>query len=335
MRKPSIYLFMIVGIFILLAMTTQTIVAEQYNWRLAAFAPKSSLVGEGLARFVADVEKETNGAMKIKVGYSSLFGGFPDAAKAISMGSLEMLSEDTGFFSILDKNLKICHLPYTFSGWDHYIKWLKSPLFEANSRFLASKGHHIINTDGKTVWKRGPYRVILAKRPIFKASDLDGLKLRLYESVTAKRVWRHMGCKITIIPWHEAYLALKQGMVEGITSPMSWTYGMKFHEAAPYITNINEFLQANMLSVNKKKWDKLPENMKQIIEKSFFKAAAWSNEQLEERVEKDLQMMLEEGAFFIQTSLTSFKDKIAPLAKEFESEGQWRKGLFEDIQRLK
>jgi TRAP-type C4-dicarboxylate transport system substrate-binding protein len=47
-------------------------------------------------------------------------------------------------------------------------------------------------------------------------------------------------------------------MVEAITTPMSQTYDMKFHEVAPYITNINEFLQNNTVTVDKRKWEKLP-----------------------------------------------------------------------------
>ena len=110
---------------------------------------------------------------------------------------------------------------------------------------------------------------------------------------------------------------------------------MKFHEVADYITNINEFLQNNTITVDNKKWDKLPVDIQKAMTESINEVAAWSNSRLEQYVENDIQKMLDEGAFFIRTSLNSFRDKVAPLAVEFEKEGIWEKGLFEKIQKLK
>ena len=326
-------LIALLGCFCLL--TAMPAAAKNYKWRLGTIMPQSSLIGQGLAMFAEKVAKKTNGQMKIQVGYSSAYGNYSDNMKAVSMGSIEMMIEDIGSWEQLDKNLKICRFPYTFSGWDHYFKWIKSPLFAKEKAALAKKNHQILIPNDNAVWKRGPFRAILSKKPIFTAKDLEGLKLRLYESETAKRIWGHMGCKITVIAWGEAYLALKQGMVEAITTPMSQTYDMKFHEVAPYITNINEFLQNNTVTVDKRKWDKLPANIQKAMVESLNEVAAWSNSKLETRVRGDIMKMLDSGASFIEVGLGSFKDKIAPLAKEFEKEGVWEKGLFEKIQALK
>jgi TRAP-type C4-dicarboxylate transport system substrate-binding protein len=150
----------------------------------------------------------------------------------------------------------------------------------------------------------------------------------------AKRIWKHMGCNITVIAWAEAYLALKQGMVEAITTPMNLTYDMKFHEVAPYITNINEFLQMECIGVNKPKWDKLPADIQKVMIDAFNTVAKKANDELEGRVETDIQKMLSQGAFFIRTSLESFSDKVAPLAAQLEAEGQWDEGRFEAIRKL-
>jgi TRAP-type C4-dicarboxylate transport system substrate-binding protein len=285
--------------------------------------------------FAKKVSEKTNGRMEIQIGYNSAFGSYSDNMKAISMGAIEMMMEDIGSWEQLDQNLKICRFPYTFSDWDHYGKWISSPIFQKDLDTLAQKNHHVLIPTKDAIWKRGPYRVILSKRPVFTANDLVGLKLRLYESETAKRIWRHLGCKITVIAWGEAYLALKQGMVEAITSSISQCYDMKFHESANYITNINEFLQNNTITVDKKKWDELPADIQKAMTESINEVAAWSNLKLEQYIENDIQKMLNEGAFFIRTSLDSFKNKIAPLAAEFEKEGVWEKGLFDQIQKLK
>lgn len=312
-----------------------TVQAETYKWRLATITPPTSAFGQGLTSFAEKVDKKTKGQMKIQIGFSSAFGGYTEAMKLVSMGSIEMMVEAVESYEPLDKNLRICRLPYTFSGWDHYGAWIKSPLFENVVKTLSASNHQVFTPNEKGAWRRGPYRVIVSKRPIFKVSDLQDLKLRMYESEIGKKVWSQMGCKINVIAWGETYLALKQGMVEAVTSAMDMVYDMKFHEAAPYITNINEFLQNNMMTTDKRKWDKLPENIRRAMTDAINEVAVLSNSQLDNRVENDTQKMLDEGAFFIRAGLNGFKEKVAPLVKEFESQGMWDKGLFEEIQKLK
>lgn len=326
---------MILSILVLTAFIAQGVHAADYKWRLGTIIPQNSLDGQGLKAFADKVKEKTSGRMVIKIGFNSAYGKYADQMKAITMGSLEMMMEDVGSWELMDKNLKICRFPYVFTGWDHYAAWVDSPLFEASKEKLAGKNHHFLLPSKKAIWKRGPYRVLVSKKPVYKAEDLEELKLRLYESVTAKKIWRHMGAKITVIPWGEVYLALKQGMVEAATISISQFYDMKWHEPAPYVTNINEFLQCNAISVNKKKWDALPDDIKKAIEDSLVEVAEKSNEQLLVRVEKDIQKAMDQdGAAFIRVSLKSFSDKIAPLAVEFEKDGMWDKGLFEKVKAL-
>jgi TRAP-type transport system periplasmic protein len=256
---------------------------------------------------------------------------------AVSMGSVEMHIESQNWWDTIDRNRKIYSFPYTFSSWEHMTAFVKSPLWQEQVDKLNTQNINMVFPDPKNpiIYKQGPTRVICSKKPIYSAKDLEGLKLRLYESELAKRVWKEMGCNITVISWAESYLALKQGMVEAITSPLNMVYDMKLHEVAPYITDINEFLQFFTMVVNKGKWDKLPTNIKKAIIDSINEVAQTANNQLYERVDADVKKMTDEGAVYIQTGLKSFKDKIAPLAIEMEKDGQWRAGLFNDIQKLK
>jgi TRAP-type C4-dicarboxylate transport system substrate-binding protein len=311
--------------------------AKNYEWKLGTIQSPTALNGQAIAEFVAKVDELTNGQMKIKVGYNSSFGGLKELVPAVAMGSVEMHIEAQNWWDTLDANRKIFTFPYTLTSWNHADKFVRSPIWAEMVKKLSDKGIEMPFPDPKNpiLWKRGPTRVICSKRPIFNASDLKGLKLRLYESEMAKRVWKHFGCNITVIAWAEAYLALKQGMVEAITSPLNMTYDMKFHEVAPYITDINEFLQWESMAVNKAKWDGLPVEIQQAMVQAANYAAEWSNKRLYDRVEVDIQKMLDEGAYYIRTSTKSFEEAIKPLAQQMEEEGQWQKGLFEQIQALK
>ena len=305
---------------------------KTFQWNLGTIIAPESLDGEALKMFADKVEQKSDGRMKINIGFSSAYGKYADQIKAISMGSLEMMMEDLGSFELIDKNMKIFRFPYVFSGWDHYASWINGQDFKNEMKELEKKNHHLLLPNSNIIWKRGPFRMIVSKKPVLTVDDLKGLKLRLYESVTAKKIWRYMGCNITVVPWGEVYLALKQGLVEAATISASQFYGMKWYEVAPEMTNINEFLQCNAISVDAKKWNVLPNDLKKIVQESLEEVASWSNKRLETQVQIDIKNAIKESnGHFYEIDLTDFVKKITPLAYEFEAEGLWDKGLFDKV----
>ena len=309
---------------------------ETYHWKIGTIVASESLAGDSLNMFAEKVKEKSNGRMEISIGFNSSYGKYADQIKAISMGSLEMMMEDLGSWELVEKNMQIFRFPYVVSDWDHYAKWLGSDEFKKELEKMEEKNHHFLLPNSNVIWKRGPFRLLVAKHPVLTVEDLEGLKLRLYESVTAKRIWKQMGCNITVVPWGEAYIALKQGLVEAATISASQFYGMKWYEVAPYMTNINEYLQCNAVSVDAKKWAALPEDLKVIIQESLEEVAVWSNDKLEAQVKMDIENAVKEtGGEFFEIDLAPFEKKITPLAYEFESEGLWDKGLFDTIKSYK
>ena len=305
---------------------------KSYHWKLGTIIASESMDGEALQMFADKVAEKSNGQMQISIGFNSAYGKYADQIKAISMGSLEMMMEDLGSWELVTKNMQIFRFPYAISGWDHYAAWLNSPEFKSELEKLEAKNHHMLLPNSDVIWKRGPFRLLVAQEPVLTVEDLEGLRLRLYESVTAKRIWKHLGCNITVVPWGEVYIALKQGLVEAATISASQFYGMKWHEVAPYLTNINEYLQCNAVSVDAKKWEGLPENLKAIVQESLEEVAEWSNDKLELQVQMDLDNAVKEtGGEFFEVDLGPFAEKIAPLAYEFEEEGLWDAGLFDTV----
>jgi TRAP-type C4-dicarboxylate transport system substrate-binding protein len=253
------------------------------------------------------------------------------------MGSVDMMVEDIGGWEFFDPALRICRFAYVYRDYDHYVNYLRSPVFEESKKRLEAKNHHILVPNKDVVWGRGPYRVLASKKPIYAADDIKGLKLRLYESETAKKVWgQALGATITVIPWGETYLALKQGMVEAVTSPLDSLYDIKFTEVCKYVTEIKEFFQNQTLVINNKKWQSFPPAIQKAINEAATEMARTMNTKLYAQVEKDMQRMMDDhGAAFIRVSLKSFQEKVKPSVDELENQNFWPKGLYNRIQEIK
>ncbi len=299
-------------------------------------SPMSAL-GQGITLFGKLVEEKTKGEVKINFGYSSAFGGWAALLSSVEMGSVDMMVEDIGSWEFFDPALRIVRFAYVFRDYDHYVKYLNSPVCEESKKKLLARGHQILIPNKDAVWVRGPYRVLASKKPVFSADDVKGLKLRLYESETAKKVWgQALGATITVIPWGETYLALKQGMVDAVTSPLDSLYDIKFTEVCKYVTEIKEFYQNQTITINAKKWQSFSPAVQKAITDAATETARTMNTKLYAQVEKDMQRMTDDhGAAFIRVSTKSFQEKVKPYVDELENQNFWPKGLYGRIQEIK
>jgi TRAP-type C4-dicarboxylate transport system substrate-binding protein len=253
------------------------------------------------------------------------------------MGSVDMMVEDIGGWEFFDPALRIIRFAYVFRDYDHYLKYLNSSVLEESKKKVLGRGHHFLLPNKDAVWARGPYRVLASKKPIYNADDVKGLKLRLYESETAKKVWgQALGANITVIPWGETYLALKQGMVEAVTSPLDSLYDIKFTEVCKYVTEIKEFYQNQTVTINTKKWQSFSPAIQKALTDAATETALTMNTRLYAQVEKDMQRMMDDhGASFLKVSTRSFQGKVKPYVDELENQNFWPKGLYGRVQEIK
>ncbi len=299
-------------------------------------SPMSAL-GQGVTLFGKLVEEKTKGDVKVNIGYSSAFGGWAALLSSVEMGSVDLMVEDIGSWEFFDPALRIVRFAYVFRDYDHYVKYLNSPICEESKKKLEARSHHILLPNKDAVWVRGPYRVLASKKPVFNADDVKGLKLRLYESETAKKVWgQALGATITIIPWGETYLALKQGMVESVTSPLDSLYDIKFTEVCKYVTEVKEFFQNQMITINAKRWKSFSPATQKALDEVATEVAQTMNAKLYAQVDKDMQRMMDDhGAAFLRVSLKSFQEKVKPYVDDLENQNFWPKGLYGRIQEIK
>jgi len=110
--------------------------------------------------------------------------------------------------------------------------------------------------------------VLLSKRPVSKAADFKGLKIRatgIYAEVAAAA-----GASTVYFPWGEIYGALEKGVIDGVIGgPLSSQCESAFHEPTKYFleTPLTP-VDAWCLHVNMDAWNGLPDDLKKILYES-------------------------------------------------------------------
>jgi TRAP-type C4-dicarboxylate transport system substrate-binding protein len=285
-------------------------------------APKSNQNQALVQVFKPYVEKATDGSLKIEVFPNEQLGHAPDMVEGVKLGSQAMFLGSQTWF--------------VFENRAHFQKWMNEVLGKKLMPELIQKSNQrIINLDPP--WERGPFRVICAKKPIFSPEDIEGLKLRLWPAKMIQKSWAGLGANIHTIDFAEAYLALKQGVVEAITSPFDLVGPQKFAEVAPYITELRQYPQLELISINEKIWQTLTDKERKALVDGAAEAGKWYNEQAKTRVQETIASLLTtNNAKYIlvnrQPFVDAFRAKVIP---QLIQDGLVQEVWIKEIESLK
>jgi TRAP-type C4-dicarboxylate transport system substrate-binding protein len=166
--------------------------------------------------------------------------------------------------------------------------------------------------------------------------DVKKIKLRVFASETYKKVWQGLGANTTNVDWTEVYLALKQNMIQGVTSPIDLVRPMKFTEVAKYITHIDEFPAILLVWMNQKNYERLTPSQKLAIQKAADEGGEYFSKMNTEGAEVDIDYMIEtDGITYIKLPLKEWREKVRIVYEGLEKDGSMPKGFYQMIQSLK
>ncbi|MFH1932473.1 MAG: TRAP transporter substrate-binding protein [Pseudomonadota bacterium] len=227
--------------------------------KVAQYFPPPSFQSKVLEEFCRDLEKRTNGA--VKVDYYS--GGSLLKAPAMFDGVVSGIA-DIGY----------SHVYYTAG---------RMPVTEAVGLPLgypsAWVGGQVINDFYQefkpkefdkvhVLWMNTtpPSAIATAKKPIRKLEDLKGLTIRAPGQ--AGEVIKALGGTPAPTPMMEVYDALAKGVIDGEASNFETLFAFKFAEVVKYTTSVwqinNPF--PFYLVMNKNSYNKLPPDIKAIFD---------------------------------------------------------------------
>ena len=306
-------------------------VAKPVTFKMATKQSFSSPEGQAFLYFADLVKKKTNGNFIVNVYPSEQLGTTEVSLKGVQMGAIDIYAEGTSYLKMFIPIYEYFSPPFVFRSRDQFLKFMRSSYVQGLEKELAEK-HGIKLIDTQHTWMRGPYRVLCSTKPIMRLEDLQGIKMRMFPNQFVLQAWTELGARPTVLPWTETYLALKQGIVEMVTSPVSQVGAMKFSEPAKYVTRTDEYPQTIVFATNTKKFNKLsPANQKALID-ACNEAGLKSNVLINAAAEKVIQNFIErDKAVFIRTSMAPFQKKLEPFYQKAEKEGKIPAGVLDRI----
>ncbi len=221
----------------------------------------------GVKKFAEIVAARSGGKITVKEYPSSQLGNELQQQSALQGGVQEMLVASTTSLAGIVKEFGLFDFPFLFSNAHQADAMVDGPLGKMLSGKLADKGVVVLG-----FFDLGFRNVTNGKRPITKAEDLEGLKLRVIPNPVFLETFKTFKANPIPMPFAELYGALESKAVDGQENPYSVILSSKFYEVNKYVSATNHVYATNPIQISKRFWDKLSPVEQKLLQDAAVEA---------------------------------------------------------------
>jgi tripartite ATP-independent transporter DctP family solute receptor len=254
------------------------------------------------ARFKELVEDESG--MSVKIFHSGSLGSETEILQQIQMNAVQMGIITLGPFDVFVPEVKVVNFPFMFKSHAQVDRILDGPLGQEVLRALEQAGFK-----GLAFSENGFRNLTNDLRPVRRAADAEGLKIRVMESRLHQELWRTLGANPTPMAW-PIYSELQQGAIDGQENPLSVIWKYKLFEVQDHLTLTGHVYSAHICVANLEWFAALPVEQQTLLGSAMRRAARFqrlwnrnSNAEFLDKLKAAGMQVVEEP------DLESFKDR--------------------------
>ncbi len=225
---------------------------KERTLRVSHVQPKDNSLQLAVERLSAIVGPKTGGKMKLRGYPDGQLGGELQAISSVQGGVLDMTMVSTAAVATVAKEFGVYDLPFLFNDSQEADQVLDGPQGRKLLDKLPEK-----NMVGLCYFENGFRHVTNSRRPITRAEDLKGLKIRTVQNPVYIDVFNTLGANATPMPYPEVFGALESKVIDAQETPYGNIHGSKFYEVQKYMTTTGHIYNAAVLAVSKKVWDQM------------------------------------------------------------------------------
>ena len=282
-------------------------------------------VHKGMEYMAEKLAEKSNGKLTIELYPSQQLGTERQCLELLQIGSLSMTKVSAAVMENFNPNIQVLSLPYIFRDADHAFRVLDG---EIGRELQVQSEKYWLR--GLAYFDAGQRSFYTKERPVETPDDLDGLKIRVQESVTAMALVRELGGAPTPISWGELYTALQQGVVDGAENNPPSFYTSRHYEICKYYSLNEHTAVPDILVIGTVAWNRLSEQEQQWLQEAADEATVYQRKLWAEAVQEALEAVQEAGVEIIRPDKTAFAEKTQGILETYQD----RPEIYSLIQRI-
>lgn len=248
-----------------LVVFSSSVFAAQYNWNFQSSDQPGDDAFQYQQQWAKDVEKLSEGKIHINVLGAGSVVEHNQTLDSINMNIIQGDFTDPSYFSGKDPAFALYgNLIGAWSNPKDLVDFMyNGGGFEVANELLNKYGVQLLAVSTVGV------ESLVSKKPIRNIADLQGVKLRAPEGLV-QALFKNLGASPVNLPGSEVYTSLEKGVIDASD------YSIFARNQQSGMNDIAKFpihpgwhsMPVNQVTLNKKTYDKLPQDLKEVLAKA-------------------------------------------------------------------
>ena len=291
--------------------------------------------GVAVKKFGELLSQKTGGKLTVKLFASGSLGNDVTMISSLRGGTQEMTVPDSSTLVSLVKDFGVINLPMVIQNEKEADALLDGPFGQKLLDKLPEKG-----LVGLGFWENGFRHVTNSRKPITKAEDFAGLKIRVIQNPLFIETFNTLGANAVPMPFTELYSAMEQKAVDGQENPLATILASKFYEVQKHTVLDKHIYSAWVLLLSKKTWDGLSADEKKAVQEAGREATQFERKTIRAFSEQALAELKKQGMQVTEMPAAEqarMKEKLQPVVAKFSKEfgEETAKSMFAELEKVR
>lgn len=227
------------------------------SWMMATGYPDNSFFTQNLREFVAEVEENSDGQIKIDMRSNGTLVSHDEIKRSVQRGVVQLGEIRLGAYSNEHPVFRIDSLPGLAVTYEegYRLNELLQPYYE---KVMAEQG---VLPLAYVSW---PGQGFFADKSIESTSDTDGMSIRIYSQPTQKMA-QELGFNAMVLPFSEVPQAFSTNMINSLFTSAQTGIDVQVWDYVENFTYTGTMHNINALIINPSALDALDDELQQVV----------------------------------------------------------------------
>jgi len=287
-------------------------VAQEFEFVHASLNPSNHIDYPVNVDFVERVQEMSDGRIAFRVMEGGVLGDEREMLEQIQSGTITSARITPAVLGAVCPGQSLLNLPFLFDDGQSLLDAVNSEAFgDICDEQLITEGVRPLS-----YWWMG-VRDLYTKTPVTSLDDVQGLKLRTWQDRYVVQAWEELGAIPTPISFSELYTSLQTGVVDGAEGWAASYNARSFYEVAPHLTPIGYIHIASTLVFSEQAWNRLPEDLQDVVATAAEENAAFAYETFSAAQEGIYERAAENATVHELSDRDSWVEATAPVIDQF------------------
>ncbi len=275
---------------------------QRYAYPLATASPEDTVTQIYAEKFAEEVDRLSNGSIKIQVYANSTLGGDRELLESCKDGDIPFVVQNTAPQVTFMPDLAIFDVPCAFENLEECRDVLDDAEFSSLISGVYEKGGYQL----LGIADQG-FRIMSTNKPVKGIGDFKGQKIRTMENPFHLAFWKSIGANPTPMSFAEVYIGLQQHTIDAQENPYEVIVSNRLYEQQDYVVETNHLPHLITLIMNDEFFKGMPEENQRILKEAAATATEYARQASDDRIADRVKTIEDSGTQILKIDGETYK----------------------------